>query len=347
MTFANLKQQLLRPDRLSAIVTPTVLLVMLIGGLIAYGPNFVGQNNLIITVQGPNAALGIMAVGMTLVILTGGIDLSVGAVFALVAVTVAMLMDPQRSGWSFSAAAIVGLVIGTLFGTAQGLLINRLKVPAFLITLAGMFIARGAAFAINSEGVALSGHPQLTLLGRWGTVNIAKPLGNLPVIGGLVPNRIPTETLLLAAVIFAGWAGLRWTRLGRTCYAIGGSPDSAKLMGLPVRLTEVGVYSVSGLCAAIAALGHIVYTKSGRPVAGELVELDAIAVVVIGGTLLAGGRGSVIGTFIGLLTYATIRSIIQFGNFNDAVFPLVIGGLLLTFLIFQRAFQSQRHSESH
>jgi simple sugar transport system permease protein len=343
----NAKSYLLRPDRLAAAATPLVLLAMLLGGLLAFGPRFVSQNNFINMVQGPNAALGIMAVGMTLVILTGGIDLSVGAVLALVAVTVASLMHPEGPAWSFPAAAGVGLLIGTGFGAVQGVVINRLRVPAFLVTLAGMFIARGAAFAISAEGKALSGHPQLTAIGRWATTHIAKPMGEWPVIGGAMPRRLPSETLLLLAVIGVGWALLRWTRIGRTCYAIGGSPDSAKLMGLPVRLTEAAVYAVSGFCAALAAVAHVVYTKSGRPSAGELVELDAIAVVVIGGTLLTGGRGSVIGTLIGLLTYATIRSIIQFGNFNDAVFPLVIGGLLLAFLVFQRAIQSRHPASAH
>ncbi|MFI4862471.1 MAG: ABC transporter permease [Phycisphaerales bacterium JB063] len=347
MNLKTLKQHALRPDRLAAAATPVVLLTMLISGLLAFGPRFVGENNLLNMVQGPNAALGIMAIGMTLVILTGGIDLSVGAVLALVAVSVATLMDTDGLGWSFPAAAVFGLLIGAVFGTAQGLVVSRLRVPAFLVTLAGMFIARGAAFAINIEGIALSGHPQLTAISGWATEHIAKPLGSIPGLGWIIPRRMPMETLVLLVVIVLGWAILRWTRMGRTCYAIGGSPDSAKLMGLPVRLTEVGVYTLSGLCAAIAGLAHVVYTKSGRPGAGELVELDAIAVVVIGGTLLTGGRGSAIGTLVGLLTYATIRSIIQFGNFNDAVFPLVIGGLLLAFLVFQRVLQNRDPRNAH
>jgi len=266
-----------------------------------------------------NAVLGIVAVGMTLVIFTGGIDLSVGAVVGFVSIFTAIMI---QKGYSPVVVALAALAIGGGLGAGMGVLIHAFRLPAFLITLAGMFLARGGAFWISTESVGID-HPIPNALSGYELT-----LGSL---------GIPTTALTAIGVLVLGYVVAHYTRFGRNLLAIGGNENSAVLMGLPVGTSKVVAYTLNGALAALAGLVATIYTGSGNPSTGIGLELDAIAVVVIGGTLLAGGRGHMIGTLLGLLVFGTIQTALLFdGRLSSWWIRIVVGLLLLVFILLQR-----------
>lgn len=302
------------------LVTLAVLVGMFMVGGIAFD-NFASLDvvrNLLVD----NTFLAVAAIGATFVILSGGIDLSVGSVMACTSILVGTLIE--RGHVHPLAAFAIALAAGGLFGALQGLLITAFELPAFLVTLAGLFFARGVAFAINPQSVGIS-HAFVS-----GTINESMSL-HLPIVqGGIsLPITVPVAlgTLLLA------WGFLRHTRFGRAVYAVGDDASAAALMGLPVARTRLMVYVISGLLSALAGLLFTLYQQSGDPAACKGIELDAIAAVVIGGTLLRGGVGSVFGSIAGVLTLGLIQTIIAFqGNLSSWWARIVAGGLVLVYL---------------
>ncbi len=273
-----------------------------------------------INLLGDNAFLGIVAVGMTFVILSGGIDLSVGAVMSLSSIVAALLMT--RYGWSPWTAFAVALALGTVLGLGMGAVIQYAGLRPFIVTLAGMFFARGLGFIIHLEPIGIT-HPDHAGLAMWqlelsGTIT-------LPI----------TALLLLAVVVVAGYV-LAFSRFGRNVCALGGNEEAALLMGLPVARTRLGVYAVSGFCSALAGVVLTLYLSSGSHLEGIGLELDAIAAVVIGGTLLTGGVGSVFGTLLGVLMIGIILNVMTYQAFSSGMTKLAIGGLLLAFVVLQR-----------
>jgi galactofuranose transport system permease protein len=268
-----------------------------------------------------NSFLGIIAVGMTLVIISGGIDLSVGAVMALCATTIASLITDHHLAPLVTMP--IALAIGTGMGLAMGCVVYYLKIEPFIATLAGMFLARGTAEIISPSSIPIENH----FYSRLSEMGI--PVG---------AAQIPITAIALLAVVAAGVYIASYTPFGRNLYAIGGDENAATLMGLPVGRTKVLVYTISGFCAALAAIVFTVYQSAGNPVAGMGMELDAIAIVVIGGTLLQGGSGSVFGTLIGTLIFGIIQTGITFqGNLSSWWTKVAIGVLLLLFILLQKA----------
>lgn len=283
-----------------------------------------------------NAFLGIAAIGMTLVIISGGIDLSVGAVMGCSSILIATLVEVGQ--WHPLAALVVALAFGAGIGASMGALIHAFELPPFIVTLGGMFFARGLGFVIHRESIAIdhSFYSMLYELPMRVAGRIGLPDGTAERVGVLLP--IPTLALLLVLVIGVYLA--RWTRPGRAVYAVGGDEESARLMGLPVGRTKVGVYGLSGFCSALAGGVYTLYTFSGNASAGAMLELDAIAAAVIGGTLLAGGVGSVVGTMMGVLIFGIIQTAIVFdGSLSSWWTRIAIGMLLLAFILLQRALQ--------
>jgi simple sugar transport system permease protein len=267
-----------------------------------------------------NAFLIVLAVGMTFVILTGGIDLSVGSVVALSTMIAAWTLE---HGWSPVLAVVAVLVVGTGLGLLTGLVIEYLDIQPFIATLAGMFLARGLCFLISVESIPIR-NPTF--------FDVASAQISLP--GGLTIT--PTVVVALVVVMVAAWV-LHRTTFGRTVYALGGSESSALLMGLRVARTKVAVYAISGFCAALAGLLFSLYMLSGYSLHAVGMELDAIAAVVIGGTLLTGGRGFVAGSLLGVLVLGTIQTFISFdGTLSSWWTKIAIGVLLLAFVVLQR-----------
>lgn len=267
-----------------------------------------------------NSFLIVLAVGMTFVILTGGIDLSVGSVVALSTVIAARTLE---AGWSPYLTVVAVLLTGTVLGLLMGLLIHHLDIQPFIATLAGMFLARGLCYMISVEAIPIRD----ATFSDWAFRTVTLPGGHY--VGWT--SIVAFLTVVVAAFVLAK------TRFGRTVYAIGGSESSALLMGLRVGSTKVGVYVISGFCAALGGLLFALYTLSGYSLNAVGMELDAIAAVVIGGTLLTGGRGLVVGSLVGVLVLGTIQTFISFdGTLSSWWTRIVIGGLVLVFVVIQR-----------
>ena len=239
-----------------------------------------------------NAFLGIAAVGMTFVILSGGIDLSIGSVIAFTSVFVAVMVGTYNIH-PLLAFAIV-LAVSTLFGCLMGAMIRFLSIPPFVVTLAGMFLARGAAYLISTQSVPIS-HPFIDAIQGF--------YFRFP--GG---GRLTALAMLMLLVFAAGMLIASRTRFGANVYALGGNPQSAELMGVPIGATTIGIYALSGFLSGLAGIVYTLYTSSGYSLATVGVELDAIAAVVIGGTSLSGGRGTVLGTLIGALIISVLAN---------------------------------------
>jgi galactofuranose transport system permease protein len=276
-----------------------------------------------------NAFLAITAIGMTFVILSGGIDLSVGSVIALTTMVSAALVEHR--GWSPAIVIPLVLAMGSAIGLIMGLVIQYFQVQPFIATLAGMFLARGLCYLISIDSI--------TIENAFYT-DLAAFRIPLPFETSITVNVVVALVVLAVAVYLA-----HFTRFGRTVYAIGGNEQSALLMGLPVARTKVLVYTFSGLCSALAGVVFTFYMLSGYGLHAQGMELDAIAAVVIGGTLLTGGSGYVVGTLFGVLIYGTIQTILSFqGDLSSWWTKIVIGLLLLAFCLLQRAFaRSRRH----
>lgn len=268
-----------------------------------------------------NAFLGITAVGMTFVIISGGIDLSVGAVIGFTGVLIAVLI--AWAGWHPLAAFAMALAVAAAFGGVMGLAIHYLQVPAFIVTLAGMFLARGGASVITQDSV-----PVKHEFYAW----ISDLVIRMP--GG---GRLSFIGMLMIAVFIFGALLAHRTKFGSYVYALGGNPVSASLMGVPVAQTTIGVYMLSSVLAALAGIVFSLYTSAGYPLAAVGVELDAISAVVIGGTLLTGGYGFVLGTFIGVMLLGLVQTYIIFdGTLSSWWTKIVIGALLFLFIVLQR-----------
>ncbi|MGP3698501.1 galactofuranose ABC transporter, permease protein YjfF [Rhodobacter sp. NSM] len=268
-----------------------------------------------------NAFLGITAVGMTFVILSGGIDLSVGAVIGFTTVLIAVMV----SWWGVHPllAFAAALTVAAAFGAAMGAAIAFLSVPAFIVTLAGMFLARGAASVISPDSIGIS-HPFFTAVSR--TYWLMPGGGRLSLIGGL-----------MLAVFALGVLVAHRTRFGSFVYALGGSETSAALMGVPVARTTILIYTLSSTLAGLAGVVFSLYTSAGYSLSAVGVELDAIAAVVIGGTLLTGGYGFVAGTLVGVMLQGLVQTYIVFdGTLSSWWTKIVIGALLFTFILLQR-----------
>lgn len=306
--------------------TVSLFAAMSVFGGVSYTGFFSAQVFLNLLID--NAFLVIVAVGMTFVILSGGIDLSVGSVVALSTIVLAKLV--QHLHWDLMVAIPLVLCMGTLFGAFMGWLIQRFRLQPFIVTLAGMFLARGLCYLISIDSISIT-DPDYTVL--------AQTRIHLWPEGPMVSISAVLALMVLAVAVFVAHC----TQFGRTVYAIGGSEHSAVLMGLPVAHTNVAVYALSGFCAALGGVVFTFYMLSGYGLHAVGLELDAIAAVVIGGTLLSGGVGYVAGTLFGVLTLGIIQTLIMFdGSLSSWWTRIVIGALLFVFCLLQRVFEARR-----
>lgn len=267
-----------------------------------------------------NAFLGVTAVGMTFAIISGGIDLSVGSVIAFTTVFVATLIEWY--GFHPLVAFFLALIIGGALGAGMGALIHYLEMPPFIVTLGGMFLIRGVSFLISTESIGI-GHEFYSQVN-----DIAIRIGN---------GKLTLLAMLMLAVVLLGTLLLHLTRFGANVYAIGGNPGSAKLMGVPTAWTSIRIYMISSFLASLAGIIFSLYTTAGNSLNCVGVELDAIAAVVIGGTLLTGGYGFMLGSFVGVLIQGMIQTYITFdGTLSSWWTKIIIGILVFVFILLQR-----------
>jgi len=307
------------------LATALVLVALYVGGCVSF-QNF-SSLRVAVNLIGDNAFLGIAAVGATFVILSGGIDLSVGAVVAFTSILIASLVE--KHGMSPIPALGLALVIGTLFGAAMGCFIQFFELPPFLVTLAGMFLARGIGFMVHPQSLGIQHTFFLDTISQHLSVPLNEKI-SLPF----------TATCYVVVALVALFVA-HYTRFGRYVYALGGDESSAALMGLPVARTKIRIYAVSGFCSALAGVVYTFYTQSGDPASCVGLELDAIAAVVIGGTLLSGGVGLMTGTIMGVLILGLIQTLITFkGDLNSWWTRIVVGLLVLVFILLQNVVTS-------
>jgi ribose transport system permease protein len=272
------------------------------------------------------AVCGVLACGMTLVILSGGIDLAVGSVLALSAVSFAWLTIPL--GWGAGAAIAAVLAVGLAAGATSGALLARFRLQPFIVTLAMMVFARGLA-------KRLAGGKKVT------AYSAGSGAGGLPRIFDLLDARVlggdvAIVTLVFLACVAVTWLILRRMRLGRWIYAVGGNAEAARFSGVPVGRVLLETYALSGLFAAVAGICQAAQETHGDPETGMGYELDAIAMVVIGGTSLSGGRGGVGLTLIGALTIGYLRKILSLNAFSTETRLMLTGGIIVGAALFQR-----------
>ena len=330
----SLLSRIMNPKYIMVYATIGIFLIIYLFGAINYADKgFLTLRTLIISMFTENAYYGISAVGMTMVLITGGIDLSVGAVSALTGMLIAygvanLNMNPIVC---LVFALVVGVGLGALMGTA----IHFLNVPPFIMTLTGMFLTRGICSLISRESIEIHNDLIDALAsfkiyimwwneeGEWAKI---KPI-----------CYINFNFLLFIIMIIVGSILLQFTRFGRNVYAIGGNEQSAKLMGLPVARTKIIVYAFNGFCSVLAGFAYVLYVKSGWNLALQGGELEVITCAVIGGTLMTGGVGYMIGTLFGVLLKSAIPAIITFnGNLLSWWGKIATGALLLLFIFIQR-----------
>ncbi|MEB2844502.1 galactofuranose ABC transporter, permease protein YjfF [Endobacterium cereale] len=304
---------------LPLLATLAIFIIAYIASTFQFPPMF--STRVIGNLLTDNAFLGIAAVGMTFVILSGGIDLSIGSVIAFTSIFLAMILA-TTSIHPLLAFAIV-LVMTTAFGALMGAIIHYLDMPAFIVTLGGMFLARGLAFVVSIDSIPIK-HPFYETLQDW---YLRLPGGGrFTLIGAAM-----IVTFLVCIVI------AHRTRFGANVYALGGGVATAKLMGVDVARTTIAIYAVSGLLAGLSGIVYSIYTSAGYSLATVGVELDAIAAVVIGGTLLSGGVGFVAGTFIGIAIQGLIQTYITFdGTLSSWWTKILIGIVLFSFVAMQK-----------
>jgi len=274
-----------------------------------------------------NAFLLISAIGSTFVIISGGIDLSVGAVIALTSVASAHLIEVE--GWNPILVILIMLLMGTALGAIMGGIIHYFKVQPFIATLTGMFFARGMCFFISLDAMTINNPLYRTL-----------SLFRIPIFGKtFISFNVVIALVILAIAIYLA----HFTNFGRTVYAIGGKEQSALLMGLPVGRTKILVYTFNGFCSALAGIVFSIYLLSGHGLYAPNLEMDAISSVVIGGTLLTGGVGYVFGTVFGVLINGLIQVLIMFnGELSSWWTRIAVGGLTLIFIGVQSAVIATR-----
>ncbi len=328
----SLFSRIMNPKYIMVYATVVIFLIIYAYGAIRYGSIGFTTLRTFVNFFTDNAYYGISAVGMTMVLITGGIDLSVASVASLTGMIIAY--GYERMGISPVITMLFSILIGIGLGALMGAAIHYLNVPPFITTLTGNFLARGICSLISRESISIN-HPLIDALagfkitlyhlvdGEWVKI---KPITNINL-----------TVIIFIVMIVLGTIVLQHTRFGRNVYAIGGSESSAKLMGLPVGKTKVAVYAINGFCSALAGIAYVLVVKSGWNMALQGGELEVISSAVIGGTLLTGGVGYMIGTMFGVLLKSVIPAIINFnGSLSSWWGKIATGALLLLFIVIQR-----------
>lgn len=308
-------------------ITVCVFIGMYVLAMAIWGGGFLKPQQLF-DMFNNNASLIIIACGLTIVMITGGIDISVGGITALVVMTCVVHLDDQGGSVLTSLAVAIG--IGLAFGLVQGYLVSYLEIQPFIVTLAGMFFARGMTTIVSVEPRTAQNAAFLALK----DARIEIPwLGHVAKNGNLIPARLEMGVVIALAVVLLVFVLLRWSKLGRNFYAVGGNDHSALMLGINVKRTRFSAYILCGLLAGIGGFVFLMHTGAGNATNAAGAEMNAIASSIIGGTLLTGGVGSVVGTLLGVLTLTTIKSIVIASGLREPWWQSITTGAMLCFFI--------------
>jgi len=328
--FSRITNKLLERNFL-LIVTISLFVIMYVIGLIVYKEKNFGNLQVFLNLFISNSGLIIASIGMTMVLITGGIDISIGSVIAATCMMLAAMMEKGNIG--AIPAMIIVLMFGIVFGAVQGFLIAYLKIQPFIVTLAGMFFARGLTAMISLEMITINNETFRSIAQNKMYLSFG---GYFNKHGKMIyPYIYPTVVLALLTVVLA-YLMLRYTKFGRSIYAVGGKEQSALLMGLNVRRTKLFVYIINGFLATLGGIAYSLNTSGAFVELAKGFEMDAIAGTVIGGTPLTGGVGNVFGSLFGVLIKATIETFVSFqGNLSSWWSKIIISALLAFFIVLQ------------
>lgn len=311
-------------------ITVVVFFILYLYAVIFLGGSFAKPQNFL-NILNNNAALIVLSCGMSIVMITGGIDISVGGVTCLVCMVCAVNLEQQ--GGNLFTVILIGLGIGLAFGVVQGFLVAHLGIQPFIISLAGMFFAKGMTTIVSKEPVRVTNEAFLAVKDTRVTV---PGLGSYNKLGQYIPAYVEVGVVVALLVVVLLFCLLRWTKLGRAFYAVGGNNQSANMLGINVRRTK---FLAHVLCSLLAGLGGILYflhVGSGDVANAAGDEMNAIASSIIGGTLLTGGVGNIAGTFFGVLSLNTIKRIVASLGFDQAWWSnITVAAMLCLFLVIQ------------
>ncbi len=323
-------------------ITVAVFIVMYVCAVAFLQEGFLKPQTLF-NLLNANAALIILSCGMTLVMITGGIDISVGGVTALVSMSCAVLLDKQ--GGDVIGAIFLAIGIGLAFGLVQGFLVAYLEIQPFIVTLAGMFFARGMTTIVNKDpfNVANEG-----FVGLKETRLIIPLLGSVNKKGNYVDAYVEIGVVVALLIVAILFVVLKWTKTGRNFYAVGGNRQSALMLGINVKRTTFMSYVICGLLAGIGGFVYFMHVGSGSPSHATGAEMNAIASSIIGGTMLTGGVGNIIGTLFGTMSLALIQTIVSSVGLDQAWWTgITIAAMLCIFLVVQSVIISRRKKKNN
>ena len=330
------RREALTDTQLLMTITVCIFVGMYILAMLVFKGGFLHAQQ-VFDMLNDNASLIIVSCGLTIVMIGRGIDISVGAVTSLVVMSCVLYLN---KGGSILVSILLALGIGLAFGVVQGFLVSYLEIQPFIVTLAGMFFARGMTtiLSVNPQKVAHEGFAKLR------ETKIVIPwLGYTAKNGNLVPARVELGVVVAFVCLIAVFLLLKFHRLGRAFYAVGGNQSSALMLGINVKRTRFLSHVISGLLSGISGYVFMMHTGAANATNAAGMEMNAIASSIIGGTLLTGGVGNVIGTFFGTMTLTTIKKIVVSSGLNDPWWQsITTGGMLCFFILLQSVVLSQR-----
>lgn len=327
----------LTDTNLLLLITVIVFFAMYIGAIVFQGKGFLKPQTFF-NILNANAALIIASCGMSIVMINGGIDISVGGVAALVSMCCAVYLDFH--GGSIFGAVMISLGIGLAFGLVQGFLTAYLDIQPFIVTLAGMFFARGMTTIVNTNPFNVANEDFVALKE---TRIIVPGMGSVNRSGVYVNAYIEIGVLVALLVVIVFFCVLKWTKLGRNFYAVGGNSQSALMLGINVKRTKFISHLLCGLLAGIGGFVYFMHVGSGSASHASGMEMNAIASSIIGGTMLTGGVGNIIGTFFGVLSLSTIQNIVSSAGLDQAWWTgITIAAMLCLFLVIQSIVMSRK-----
>lgn len=319
------------------LITVVIFFAMYIAAIIFQGKGFLKAQTFL-NILNANAALIILSCGLSIVMITGGIDISVGGVTALVGMCCAVYLDFK--GGNVAVAVIIALAIGVAFGLVQGFLVAYLDIQPFIVTLAGMFFARGMTTIVNSSPFNVANEDFVALKGTRITV---PGLGCVNKLGKYVDAYVEIGVVVALLVVIILFCVLRWTKFGRALYAVGGNRQSALMLGINVKRTRFFAQLLCGILAGIGGFVYFLHVGSGSPSHASGEEMNAIASSIIGGTMLTGGVGNIIGTLFGVLSLSTIKNIVSSAGLDQAWWTGITTAVMLClFLVIQSVIMKVR-----
>ncbi len=318
-------------------ITIVVFFLMYIGAMVFQGKGFLKAQTFF-NILNANAALIITACGMSLVMITGGIDISVGGVAALVSMCCAVYLDYH--GGNVFGAVLIALGIGLAFGVVQGLLVAYLDIQPFIVSLAGMFFARGMTTIVNTAPFNVANEEFIAVKE---TRIVVPGFGSTNKLGKYVPAYVEIGVIVALLVVILLFCLLRYTKLGRGFYAVGGNSQSALMLGINVRRTRFLSHLICSTLGGIGGFVYFLHVGSGSASHAMGMEMNAIASSIIGGTMLTGGVGNIIGTFFGVLSLSTIQNIVSSAGLDQAWWTgITIAAMLCIFLVVQSVVMARK-----